>query len=513
MALATEHDAATLLKFAEFCVGEKLYGCTADTVRLVQESTSNLLLDLQKAAAYYDAMNEAGANPISNPALFFASKSKEVVILRQRAKWYRELLVSALGFLGSSKDHLKNNNLFSPTTTPGGDPATVPVFNPKAATKGGEGGAAQYELSVPCYAAFLESALQLESWANVTIELLQVTSGSTSSTTQRGSNNSTAVPSTTAVDVSEKYLSFQASSNLFFSDTSTQFDPRLQRRLLRPQYFVALRAHLDEMNGEVQRMKDVSEVSRSMPVAFRPSIVEFQYLHDSLAIHLAHSATEDELTSVIYFRILYDRSCKEFDTAKEIVTLNVLEPARKEQQASRGAHQGTDQSTKVAANSAVSTALSVFDDLRVRVLSLQTALEREIRDKNRTHATLQRNDLVGEGDAAEPSKLQAFWGTIMCCQASDARRQRPRVSPLHEQKLQMMLLIMNLIDEVETLATQLEHCCSEYSRDWKHRVARVGNRVVSSLESVTVVFGRGTAPGRSDDRVASLPTGRGAHEL
>jgi len=263
---------------------------------------------------------------------------------------------------------------------------------------------------------FVECCNSIEKW---TLGALKLSEGREGSQAGTGSCD--------VQDVQESYAAFHENSQLFFVSECTLFDPRIQRRILMPVYFGALRDHNRQLFKEVERLRLIDATirpsieGRGGRLIFRPTIGEFQFLYESLQMYLAVSILEDDITTTTYFRILLDSLQKEARDVSNALSLLPqagehahLERKNHASPATVGIGSGANVtpppdattllepgeparfSRRPSASSPAFTeveiqkiehTLSVFDDVRHKVSELCRTIQNDISAKNSTHKT------------------------------------------------------------------------------------------------------------------------------
>lgn len=242
-------------------------------------------------------------------------------------------------------------------------------------------------------------------------------------------------------DVQETYAAFYENSQLFFVAECTLFDPRIQRRILMPPYFAALRDHAKQLFREVERLKAIDAAirpsieSRGSQLLFRPSISEFQFLYESLQMYLAVSILEDDITTTTYFRILLETLQREATQIAD--TLSHLPKAGEHASMEKKGGVATAPtstslsptypSAAAAGDGAVNLSrrpsasapafsesdlqhirnvLATFDDVRHKVTELRKAIHSDIAAKDVTHRTRVPGSKAPQPATAQPAQTQ-----------------------------------------------------------------------------------------------------------
>ncbi|ORC89911.1 variant surface glycoprotein 3275 [Trypanosoma theileri] len=311
-------------------------------------------------------------------------------------------------------------------------------------------------------------------------------------------------------DVSSIFYYYQNQSNLFYLTEYTFYDPRIQRRLLLPSYYQSLRDTINEINTEIERLKQLGvtlarERSNAITIAFRPPICEFCYLRDSLRLYWSWCVTEDDITSFQYHRMQYNKCVLEAGEVMEMLKQLRRPPASN------------------AANSAVwvpipeerfavEAGFESFWRLRERVLELRDSLTGDIEKKNRTHryrvpapSRIDANvDDTNKSGAITQWALSALrsWVQLVTCTPetsgilSLAERDNEGFllstsSPMYKPKAELLCLVQRLTTAVEVQATTLEReFPGTFFRDAKAMWAKRAGGVMRYMESVSVVFSR-----------------------
>lgn len=370
------------------------------------------------------------------------------------------------------------------------------------------------------YLCFLDSARSIESWTKTTMELLHQPPAAESG------GNLTAE----SHDVLAIFLSFKEQSQLFFLGECTVFDPRIQRRMLMPCYFVTLRDLTKELFKEIERLRGIEQVySRSgKRCVFNPSITEFVFLFESLQIYLSSSIIEDELTTLTYFRIMYDSMQKQSKNIAELLSgLPKPLPPHLRGQLPQSAGEinpstiGPDGLSEEQRD-AIRTALASFDEIRSKTMEFKANMSRDIEQKDKSHRTRvpqgkrpQQSATTTQPPVAPVESPKGFWGSLTTISsrllkgAADVVTCKAEIfpagsaemdvdgtplaahSPLYEPKMQLFLLVEELVQCLEEMADGLERQYEGlYHRDWKSKVAKSAGKVMDALESMTVVFGK-----------------------
>ncbi|CUG91375.1 Hypothetical protein, putative [Bodo saltans] len=363
-------------------------------------------------------------------------------------------------------------------------------------------------------------------------------------------------------DVVPLYAAFYENSQLYFLQECTLFDPRIQRRILMPAYFHALRDHILSLRKEIDRLLSVDEVLQRSTVGaarFHPPIQDFSFLLESLQFYLAVSVVEDDLTTVTYYRILYDAVKRETQAVAERLAqlpndanssspspsssaaATVADTTPRTGDAFRSGPLSSPSSTATATGGVPSSplratpspheqcsaAFAAFDEVRHRVLELQSNIKKDIDAKNQTHKTRAAGVTLAkqqQGGPSSPSVAVAaaalhqqaaassagWWSSIksassrLLCGAADVVTCRAEIfptetdadgvplsatSPLASKKLELLERVNLLVAAVEAIADGLEaQYPNVYHRDFFSRLQKSANRVIQHLESMTVVF-------------------------
>jgi hypothetical protein len=333
-------------------------------------------------------------------------------------------------------------------------------------------------------------------------------------------------------DISNSYTAFYENSQLYFIQECTIFDPRIQRRLLMPAYFAALRDHIRSLRNEIDRLKGVDEVLKASTkgkARFNPPIQDFVFLLESLQFYLATSVIEDDLTTLTYYRILYDSVKRETQVVAERLAQLPNEPAQSSKvpvtaaaatstQHVSATAPGTSATQQTpSAHEQCSAAFAAFDDARHRVLELQSNIRRDIEAKNQTHKTrVARFGVKAPNATPFPPEQQdasgggGWWASLknasnrLLCGAADVVTCRAELfptetdvdgvplsstSPLASKKIALLAQVDLLVAALDAIAEGLELQYPDvYNRDWTSRLQKSASRMIQKLESMTVVF-------------------------
>lgn len=452
-------------------------------------STCHAIVEIIGASTNFFSPQDGSGGPVVDPARFLGSRMPQLVDLHDRAQQCSSAL------LAEGREHGLN---FAPEDTR------------------------------RCYLRFSEGIASVERWTMVGLRLCEGRGGEG----RRSSSSSSEVAQQTAAvdvhDVSSVYTAFHENSQLFFLQECTLYDPRIQRRLLMPAYFTALRDHIHSLEKEVIRLHSIDTMLHEAKKTFKfhPSLSEFQFLLESLQLYLATSIIEDELTTVTYYKILLESVQKE--TKSIAVRLSNLPqppppPLTGELVRATGAPAAENDPTTNALSEPdqnnVEAALAAFDEVRHRTLELQSNLRRDIETKNKSHRT-RIGATPASGAAATPtapaapaagSNGEGWWASlktaserlfigavdVVTCKAElfpAADRDSTgfllsRVSPLVNQKLKLLEQVNLLADAVEAIADEMEkRYHGVYHRDWVSRLQQSAGRVMRKLETMSVVF-------------------------
>ncbi|KEG10810.1 variant surface glycoprotein 3275 [Trypanosoma grayi] len=312
-------------------------------------------------------------------------------------------------------------------------------------------------------------------------------------------------------DVTSVFRALQDQANLFYLQEYTFFDPRVQRRLLIPAYYRALRETVRDINAEVERLQqlEVSLTRRSsdgMSAVFRPTIREFCYLRDSLRLYWSSCVTEDDTTSLQYHRMHYNKYVLEAGEVVEMLK-NMRRPP------SREVASDVLWVLSPEERAALEAGFESFWRLRERVLELRDSLTNDIAEKNRTHryrmpappspTTTSRNGDKGSGVGGVAQwalSVMRSWAQSVTCNAEVAddllsmKREDEgfflsTTSPLYESKKELLCLVQRLVAAVEAQATLLEKEYPDtFFRDSKAMWARRAKGAMRYMESISVVF-------------------------
>ncbi|CCW71785.1 unnamed protein product [Phytomonas sp. Hart1] len=233
-------------------------------------------------------------------------------------------------------------------------------------------------------------------------------------------------------DTYQIYALLVEQAGYFFQPACTQYDPRIQRRLLQSSYFHSVRDLIDEITLEIRRLSRISQQKPfnipSHPtilpydlyahppeshdsasddpirIFIRPSLSHFYFLRSSLQFYLSFALNEDDYTSAVYFRHLFQ---KELAEAKAVVHSFrcVLQPSQGEEKGGGDtiacrllpSSEAFDSSSsgKVSrelANSRGESSLldadfEAYRGVRARISALRRGIERDIHSKDITHRT------------------------------------------------------------------------------------------------------------------------------
>ncbi|CCW64674.1 unnamed protein product [Phytomonas sp. EM1] len=234
----------------------------------------------------------------------------------------------------------------------------------------------------------------------------------------------------------------------FFQPACTQYDARVQRRLLQSSYFHSVRELIDELTIEINRLKKIarqkpfaittnpnlipynlytqrndtqySNLGEQVQVFFRPPLSYFYFLRASLQLYLSICLNEDDLTSLSFFQHLYKNFLAEARDVihnlqrlpgpslglshKPKVSHNAsifLSTESEENSSSRmvtrdqshylsdcgGQHSSLDWMPSVEERGQLYAEFEAYWTVYEKVLSLRRILEKDIRSKDSTHRT------------------------------------------------------------------------------------------------------------------------------
>lgn len=152
-------------------------------------------------------------------------------------------------------------------------------------------------------------------------------------------------------DAHYSYDSFHEQAKCFFLPEYTQYDARVQRRLLQPAYFRALHDMLSDLSSEVDRLTTTAACKGTGPVntdwelspynaygplssrpactgtsaeelpeiVFRPPLSSFRFLRDSLRIYLSTCINEDDASALLYYEHVYNDTLTQAREAARII--------------------------------------------------------------------------------------------------------------------------------------------------------------------------------------------------
>ncbi|KAH9582162.1 hypothetical protein LSM04_006751 [Trypanosoma melophagium] len=311
-------------------------------------------------------------------------------------------------------------------------------------------------------------------------------------------------------DVSSIFQYYQNQANLFYLPEYTFYDPRVQRRLLLPSYYQALRDTINDISSEIERLERLGvtltrERLNAITIAFRPPICEFSYLHDSLRLYWSWCVTEDDLTSFQYHRMQYNKCVLEAGEVMEMLKQLRRPPAS-------NAASSAVWVPITEERLAIEAGFESFWRLRERVLELRDSLTRDIEKKNRTHryrvsapshidTNVSNRNKSGTISQWALSALRS-WVQLFTCtpetsgMISPAERDNEgfllsTTSPMYKSKAELLYLVQRLTRAVEAQATTLERDFpGTFFRDAKAMWAKRASGVMHYMESVSVVFSR-----------------------
>ncbi|ESL09300.1 hypothetical protein TRSC58_02982 [Trypanosoma rangeli SC58] len=342
-------------------------------------------------------------------------------------------------------------------------------------------------------------------------------------------------------DVSSIFQLFQNQASLFFLPEYTSYDPRLQLRLLAPEYYGPLRETIRDISQEVERLRQLGasltkERSNGAIITFCPALCNFCFLRDTLKLYWSACVIEDDITSLQYHRMQYNKCVLEVGEVLDVLRQLRRPPARV---ATGGGGVGSSSSSSSINNNigrgaptparssfsssndwvltpeergAIEAGFTSFWSIRARVLELSDSLSRDIEEKNRTHccqmpapqspsATAATNGVApGNGFTQWMMSTVRSWKRLVTCGvelpedsssvACDSKRWcRFKHSPRYEQKTELQRLVQRLVKAVEAQATILERDYpGTFYRDAKSRWARRAGGVIRYLESMSIVF-------------------------
>ncbi|RNF18810.1 variant surface glycoprotein 3275 [Trypanosoma conorhini] len=332
-------------------------------------------------------------------------------------------------------------------------------------------------------------------------------------------------------DVNSSFQLFQCQASLFFLPEYTSYDPRLQRRLLVPEYYRALRETVRDISEEIERLQQIgTALTKERPngviITFCPAICNFCFIRDTLKLYWSGCVVEDDITSLHYHRMQYNKCVLEVAEVMGVLRQLPRPPAR---DAAGGRARGSNTTTSAASRSgapaasvewvlapeergALEAGFASFWSVRGRVLELSDSLTRDIQAKNRTHryqmpapplpssAAAANGAGTGDGFAQWVRSTVRSWKRLVTCgvelpegSSSSGRGNggfcRSTHSPQYESKVELQRLVQRLVKAVEAQATILERDFpGTFYRDAKAKWAQRAGGVVRYLESVSVVF-------------------------
>ncbi|RNF02547.1 variant surface glycoprotein 3275 [Trypanosoma rangeli] len=342
-------------------------------------------------------------------------------------------------------------------------------------------------------------------------------------------------------DVNSIFQVLQNQASLFFLPEYTSYDPRLQRRLLSPEYYGALRETIHNISQEVERLRQLGASltkarSNGAIIIFCPAICNFCFLRDTLKLYWSACVTDDDITSLQYHRMQYNKCVLEVGEVLEMLKQLRRPPVRV---ATESSGVGSSSSSSNINNNiscgtptpapssfssskewvitpeergAIEAGFTSFWSIRARVFELSDSLSRDIEEKNRTHrcqmpapqspsATAATNVVAtGNGFTQWMMSTVRNWKQLVTCGVElpedsssltcDSRGwHRFKHSPRYEQKAELQRLVQRLVKAVEAQATILERDYpGAFYRDVKSKWARRAGGVIRYLESMSIVF-------------------------
>ncbi|AAZ13305.1 hypothetical protein, conserved [Trypanosoma brucei brucei TREU927] len=313
-------------------------------------------------------------------------------------------------------------------------------------------------------------------------------------------------------DVRSVFLRHQSQLNLFYDHEYTFHDQRLNRRLLLPAYYKALREFIDELNSEVEQLERLGVSlacgrSDQVTIVFRPSICEFRYMRDSLILYWSECVTEDDITAFARYSAEYNECVSEAAAVFEM-----LKELRRPQTENLGTSVGPV--FTLEERGALGAGFESYWRLRERVFQLRNSLKDDIENKNRTHryfipellskpASRQERGIGSASSIVQHvwSKV-VFWSGLLSCSAelpgnfptsggTSEKCVLSTKSPQYEPKMELLQHTRRMVEAVEAQGAILERDYrGVFFRDtgalWKQRATDLVHR----LEGVSTVFSK-----------------------